>query len=147
MFVVTNGHVYGIDTSELAIYNAEEFLYKELEEKKVTLYNTPVNNIPINSESIDVAFSCNCFYFWPSIPTGCAELHRVIKPGGQLLTVQNIDSVLKRKRRGGFNRANVDFVAYMRTLEMVGFSDVRIEYLTDEETNQPYQCIYATASS
>lgn len=145
-FKVTDGTVYGVDISELAILDAEELLHREIADKKVVLYNTPVNNIPINSESIDLAFSCNSFYFWPDIPSGCAELLRVIKPGGQLFTVQNIQRVLARKRRGGFDKANVDFVAYMATLEQVGFSDVNLEYLFDEVTKQPYQCIRATAA-
>ncbi|XP_067938098.1 uncharacterized methyltransferase YdaC-like [Watersipora subatra] len=144
---VKEGRVYGIDISELALYDAEELLHEEIAANKVTLYHTPVNNIPLNSESISMAFSCNSFYFWPSIPTACAEIHRVLKPGGQLLTVQNIDNILARKKRGGFERANVDFVAYMKTLEEVGFEDVKIEYLNDQLTSKPYQCIRAIASS
>lgn len=146
LLLVTTGKVYGVEISQLALHDAHELLYKEITENKVELFQTPVNNIPLSSECIDVAFSCNSFYFWPNIPTACMELLRVIKPGGQLLTVQNIESVLKRKRRGALKLANVDFVAYMKTLERVGFTDVRMEYLTDELTKKPYQCIRATAS-
>jgi len=109
------------------------------------LFESSVHNIPLNSSTIDTAFSVNSFYFWPHIPQACTELLRVIKPGGRLLTVQNIDSILKRRRSGGFNQANVDFLAYMQTLEDVGFLDVHITYLTDEVTHKPYQCISATA--
>lgn len=121
-------------------------MHAEIEERRAVLFQCSVNNIPLNADSVDVAFSCNSFYFWPNIPSSSVELLRVIKPGGRLITVQNIDSVLKRKRRGGFNLANVDFVAYMRTLESVGFSDVNIEYFTDSVTKTPYQCISAGVS-
>lgn len=114
-------------------------------DNKLELLQCGANNIPLNSESMDAIFSCNTFYFWLAIPSTCLELLRLIKPGGRLITVQNIESVLKRKQRGGFGRANVDFVAFMHTLENVGFTDVKIEYFTDKVTQNPYQCISAIA--
>lgn len=138
--------MYGVDVSDLAHLQCEENLYSEISTGKVHLIPCSVAHMPFNTNSIDKAFSCNSFYFWPNIPRGCAELHRVLKPGGSLLTVQNIDSVLKRKQAGGFEHANVDFLAYMLTLEKVGFADVRIDYCKDEHSGKKYEVIHATAS-
>lgn len=145
-FIVESGKVYGADISHLAHYNVEELLFEELASRKVELYHSSVSHLPFNSLTVDKAFSCNCFYFWPDIPKGCYELHRVLKPGGLLLTVQNIQAILKRKRAGGFENANTDFVMYMSTLEMVGFSDVRMEYCKDEDTGKSYEVIHAVAT-
>ena len=146
LLTVDSGRVYGVDISELAHYECEENLFTEISLGKVHLMPSSVEHIPLNSNSIDKAFSCNSFYFWPSIPKGCTELHRLLKPGAPLLTVQNIDSVLKRKKAGGFEQANVDFVAFILTLEKVGFVDVKMEYHTDEATGKNYEVIRATAS-
>lgn len=127
-------------------YNAaEKRLYEHILSKKVRLYHVSVESMPFNTSSIEKAFHCNSFYFWPNIPAGCAELYRVLKPDGLLLTVQNMERVLKRKDDGRLKNANTDFVAYMQTLEQVGFVDVQVVYHTDEETKMSYQVITATA--
>lgn len=143
---VKTGKLFGVDISDLSHQKAETLLTDEIRQMKVQLYKCSVESIPLNNDSIDKVFHCNSFYFWPDILAGCSELFRVMKPGGLMLTVQNMARVLEKKKAGGLVNANTDFVAYMQTLEHAGFTDVRVDYYTDEETKLEYQCIRAIAA-
>lgn len=49
---------------------------------KVTLHHCDVIAMPLADSVVDKVFHCNCYYFWPDLRKGTAEIHRVMKPGG-----------------------------------------------------------------
>lgn len=48
---------------------------------KLTLHQCDVAAMPLRDNSVDKVFHCNCYYFWPDLRKGGAEIHRVMKPG------------------------------------------------------------------
>jgi SAM-dependent methyltransferase len=50
-----------------------------------------VEQLPLESESVDRVLTVNTVYFWPDLPVAFAELHRVLAPGGTLvLSLDNL---------------------------------------------------------
>lgn len=48
---------------------------------KVTLHHCDVAAMPLEDNTVDKVFHCNCYYFWPNLRKGASEIHRVMKPG------------------------------------------------------------------
>lgn len=48
---------------------------------KVTLHHCDVAAMPLADSTVDKVFHCNCYYFWPDLRKGAAEIRRVMKPG------------------------------------------------------------------
>lgn len=48
---------------------------------KVTLHHCDVAAMPLAECTVDKVFHCNCYYFWPDLRKGAAEIRRVMKPG------------------------------------------------------------------
>ena len=60
---------------------ASDLLKDLLASGKVTLHHCDVAAMPLADSIVDKVFHCNCYYFWPDLRKGSAELHRVMKPG------------------------------------------------------------------
>ncbi len=52
---------------------------------EVSLHEAPVEALPFSAASFDAAFAVNVAYFWPDLDAACAELRRVLAPGGRLV--------------------------------------------------------------
>lgn len=52
---------------------------------KLTLHLGDVAAMPLEDNTVDKVFHSNCYYFWPDLRKGSAEIHRVMKPGKLLL--------------------------------------------------------------
>ncbi|KAI3382943.1 hypothetical protein SNEBB_003105 [Seison nebaliae] len=89
-------------------------------------------------------FHCNSFYFWPNVLLALKELHRVMRSDGVLITTLNHERLQKQMVKNGIlSKRQIDLIYYMRSLEIVGFEDVKIQYLTCEHSGKPFQAIFA----
>ena len=66
-----------------------------IDNKKVILYHGTASNIPLNTDSIDRVFHCNCYYFWPNMRTVMREIYRVMIPGAVMVTTLNLRDLEK----------------------------------------------------
>lgn len=48
---------------------------------KLTLHICDVAAMPLEDNTVDKVFHCNCYYFWPDLKKAATEIHRVMKPG------------------------------------------------------------------
>lgn len=48
---------------------------------KLTLHLCDVAAMPLEDNTVDKAFHCNCYYYWPDLAKAATEIHRVMKPG------------------------------------------------------------------
>ncbi|XP_063054272.1 uncharacterized methyltransferase YdaC-like [Engraulis encrasicolus] len=144
LLTAPSGHLLGVDYSEYMHQVAGKRLSALVASGKVTLHHCDVAAMPIADSSVDKVFHCNCYYFWPDLKKGGAEIHRVMKAGGLMVTVLRLDVVEQAASQNIFTGESWRPEDYMKALEDVGFSNVRMEDRT--ETNITFQVIFATAS-
>lgn len=135
------GKICGVELSPYSLEKASTRLHQAIRSKKVELSLGNVVDLPYGTDSFDRVFHTNCFYFWPSMQQGLQEIHRVMKPGGDMVTALCLDTIRRGKARGIFKYGNPDPVNYMCALEMTGFENIRFEYFTDGDYK--YQAIFA----
>ncbi|KAJ3587089.1 hypothetical protein NHX12_013479 [Muraenolepis orangiensis] len=137
-----SGSLIGVDYSEYMHQMASELLKDHLASGKVTLHLCDVAAMPLADCTVDKLFHCNCYYFWPDLRKGTAELHRVMKPGGLMVTTLRLHSVSALASRGIMMGTNWCPEAYMEALKESGFVDIRMEDVKHSENT--FQAIYAT---
>lgn len=127
--------------STYMLQTASSRLKRQIRNKKVDLVYGNVEYMPFPSDFFDSVFHVNCFYFWPSMQHALAEILRVMKPGGVMITAMNMKSLRSAKAKGLMQCANIDPLKYMCALELMGFENVKMEYLT--EGTLEFQAIFA----
>ncbi|CAG5121038.1 unnamed protein product [Candidula unifasciata] len=137
------GQVFGIDTSLYMVQKAHRRLKAGVHDKKVFLFHGSATQIPLNTDSVNRVFHCNCYYFWPSMRSVMREIYRVMQPGGVMVTTLSIDNLKKSQERGFLRSAHPDPVMYMQSLENYGFENVHLEYHTDPQSGKKFQAIFS----
>ncbi|XP_042348352.1 uncharacterized methyltransferase YdaC [Plectropomus leopardus] len=138
------GRLIGVDYSTYMHQMASERLKELVASGKVTLYHCDVAAMPLEDNSVDKVFHCNCYYFWPDLQKGATEIHRVMKPGGLMVATLRLSNVAAVAAKQLIPGENWRPEAYMTALTDSGFTDVRME---DKQLKYvSFQAIYATAS-
>ncbi|KAA0706846.1 hypothetical protein E1301_Tti002166 [Triplophysa tibetana] len=137
------GKLIGVDYSEYMHRMASERMIEEITEGKVTLYFTDLITMPVVENSIDKVFHCNCYYFWPDLKAGASAIHKVMKPGGLMVTTLRLNSLKKAASMSVLTGDKWRPEVYMEALKSSGFTDVRMENRRDKLI--PFQAIFATA--
>ncbi|XP_064156184.1 uncharacterized methyltransferase YdaC-like isoform X2 [Anguilla rostrata] len=140
----TRGKLFGVDYSEFMCKLASKRVQGHIASGKVTLYQARVEAMPLPDSTVDKVFHCNCYYFWPDLRAGTAEIHRVMKPGGQMVATLKVHSLAKLASKKILTGENWHPEAYIDALQATGFTDIRMEDKKDKHIT--YQAIFATAS-
>ncbi|XP_028265281.1 uncharacterized protein LOC114438262 isoform X2 [Parambassis ranga] len=137
------GHLIGVDYSQYMHQMAKERIKELMASGKVTLYHCDVAAMPLADSTVDKVFHCNCYYFWPDLRKGAAEIHRVMKPGGLMVSTMRLSNVATMAAKRVMPGENWRPEAYMAALTDSGFTDVRMEDKRHKDIT--FQAIYATA--
>lgn len=86
--------IFGVDISPGSIRAAGELLGD-----KVTLITADVDDLPLETESIDIALNMHSFHHYPHPQKSLSEMIRVLRYGGYLLMVEN-DYPFRRRMKG-----------------------------------------------
>lgn len=84
------GYVIGLDASEGMLKVAEKSILEAGCEEMVTLLNRSAETLPFADESFDVVTCLEALEFMPRPAEQLAEICRVLRPGGVLLTTQRV---------------------------------------------------------
>jgi ubiquinone/menaquinone biosynthesis C-methylase UbiE len=83
-----DGHAAGVELSSLMLSQASRRLASEIAAGRVELQHGSVSSLDFDDGSFDKVLAINTMMFWPDPANDLLEVARVLKPGGQLLVVQ-----------------------------------------------------------
>jgi ubiquinone/menaquinone biosynthesis C-methylase UbiE len=77
--------VVGLDTSQEMIKNANKNAFSLGFEERVVFQEGNIRNLRLPDHTLDFAISTMSLHHWSEPERGLSEIHRVLKPGGQVL--------------------------------------------------------------
>ena len=80
-----DGLVYGVEVSEDMLRRARSRFAAEVEAGRLHLTDGSLTSVPLDDNSVDAAITVNTVYFAPELDAACAELARVLRPGGRVV--------------------------------------------------------------
>ncbi|MBN2007238.1 MAG: class I SAM-dependent methyltransferase [Anaerolineae bacterium] len=126
--IATDGKVIGIDYSPDAVAVARKKNRALINEGRVEILQEAVSSMRFNDGSFGLVTAVESHYFWPDFRNDLKEVHRVMKPNGQLLIV---GAAYKNEKYDRRNRRIVDVIGmtylsieeFREILESAGYSD------------------------
>lgn len=83
--VGADGVVHGIELSSDMLARARSAHARETASGRLRLAEGSLTALPLADDSLDAAITVNTVYFVPDLDAVCAELARVIRPGGRVV--------------------------------------------------------------
>ncbi len=121
------GFLCGVDPSPDVVNWAKAKFAQQIKDGRVDFREGYANSLPFSAASFDKLCTVNTVYFWNSLDAGCAEIHRVLAPGGRavigflpkermqamglppdIFTLRTIDDVIAALTKAGFNDARAE---------------------------------------
>jgi ubiquinone/menaquinone biosynthesis C-methylase UbiE len=85
-----DGTVHGIDHSAAAVAAARRLNQQAIAQGRVDVQEASVSALPFANDAFDLVTAIETHFWWPDLPAGLREVHRVTKPGGRVLLVAEI---------------------------------------------------------
>jgi arsenite methyltransferase len=135
--------VAGVDRSRDVVQRAKQRFASAVQTGRADFREGSVEALPFDDGAFQKICSVHTVYFWTSLATGCAEIHRVLAPGGRVamgfLPKERMDRM--RKTPDIFTARTPDQVC--DALRTAGFVDVSIQR---PEPTTPWNVIVAARS-
>lgn len=77
------GTVYGVEVAEDMLTRARARFAGQIAAGRIRLVNGSLTALPLDDRSLDAVISVNTVYFVSDLDAACAELARVLRPGGR----------------------------------------------------------------
>ena len=99
--------------------------------KRLVVRDGTAEALPVEANSIDLAWSVNTLHHWADIERGAAEVFRALKPGGKVILVDgdfaHPDHDYQQSGRDDHDHLLVDLEVVRETLIAAGFVDIDSE--------------------
>ncbi|MBK8158248.1 MAG: methyltransferase domain-containing protein [Rhodospirillaceae bacterium] len=132
------GHVTGIDVSPGIVERGQERIRRSGLNKKIEIKLVEPGPLPFADASFDVVFGKDAWLHIPDKVAHFAEVRRVLKPGGRIAAGDWMKSPGPYSRdmayffeMEGLTYHLVTLAAYGELLHGAGFTDIRLEDITD----------------
>lgn len=76
------GHYCGVDRSADVVAGARRRFASAVKAGRVSFLQGSIEQMPVETGSVDKCLTVNTIYFWTSLEQGFSEIHRVLAPGG-----------------------------------------------------------------
>ena len=119
--IISSGVIYGIDESDVMVKTAIKNNSKDIDAKKVLLYNASANNLPIFEKTIDKVFAINSFEFWDDKINALRMAKKYMSKKGEIFIIHEI---LHAKGEPSINELGDIYSEY---LQKSGFKNIKIE--------------------
>ena len=115
-----------------------------VERQRLEIHLGSVMDLPFQDSLFDCVFHTNCYYFWPDLEQGIAELKRVMKPGALMITGLMYERLKEAVDKGMMKYGpHWQPLNYMEKLKEGGFINVTME--TVKKASGPsYEIILAS---
>ncbi len=84
-------HVTGVDHAPLSVAKSRQLNAKEIWGGRCEVVEGDVAALPFEDGSFDLVTAFETIYFWPDIVESYRQVHRVLKPGGRFVIVNESD--------------------------------------------------------
>ena len=142
--VAPQGTVYGVEVAEDMLARARARFADESAAGQMRLVKGSLTALPLDENSLDAAISVNTVYFVSDLDAACAELARVLRPGGRaVLGVGDPDAMARLPFTPyGFTlRPVAEIVAALKNAGFTGIEDRHLD-----EVAIPHHLLVALAS-
>ncbi len=123
-----DGHVIGVDASGRMLEMARQKIISARFQSFITLLQQDADQLPFGDDSFDVVACIEALEFMPQPQVALAEMIRVLRPGGLLLTTIRIDTRLMPNRAFSEDRMRLE-------LESRGVRDIEV-FIWQEDYSQ-----------
>lgn len=132
----TQGHVYGVDHSEVMVHRASRRNHAAIRAGRVELVHASVDRLPRFDEPLDAILAVNSLGFWAEPAQRLHDLRRLLRPAGRI-------ALVTQPRCPGATRDTTARAAHELhdLLTQAGFTQIRVETL---ELDPPVACVLAT---
>ena len=125
--LVTSGIIIGVDPSPAMIRIAKEKSLDPTVVGRIRFLVGSAERLPVETDTVTVALAINSVHHWIDLPTGLAEIRRVLRPGGRLIFGEEIvddeaDGSEERDYREDIN-------LILPALKKAGYTDVALTQL------------------
>jgi ubiquinone/menaquinone biosynthesis C-methylase UbiE len=79
------GAVHGIEVSDDMLRRARSRFGRDVASGRLRLASGSLTELPLDDDSVDAAITVNTVYFTTELGAACAELARVVRPGGRIV--------------------------------------------------------------
>ena len=130
------GHVYGIDHSEVMVRQAGRRNRAAIRARRVHLAHASVDQLPSFGEPLDAILAVNSVKFWPDPSERLHDVRRLLRPAGRI-------ALVSQPRCPGATRDTTERAAQelQDLLTRAGFTRLRTEIL---DLDPPVACVLAT---
>ena len=132
--IALDGYVCGVDYSDASVAASTTANKGLIRGGRVEILKASVSSLPFPAAMFDVVTAIETCYFWPDFQENLREIHRVLKPGGMVVLVNEAYKNIKFEKRNSSISKACKFSYYLPSefeefLKKAGFSQVRIEVI------------------
>lgn len=133
--------VTAVDYSEVSVQKAKAYNKSAINAGRMFVTQGDVSNLKLPAERYDLATAFETIYFWPGLEKCFSEVHKVLKPGGLFLIVNESDGTDETSLKyeqiiDGMKCYTPDVIK--AALEAAGFSGIHIEH----HGSRPWIAVY-----
>lgn len=126
------GKVFGIDHSPDCVKWSEEYNQPLVDKGRVEVFHAAVEKMPFHGDFFDLIVGVETIYFWPDILDNFKEVHRILKPGGKFLVVNEMYLNEAFREKNEEHMATEKMTIYSpeqldQLLKDAGFSEISID--------------------